>query len=364
MSDEVLVDRLNAEEWSREAARFEDYNIYQTWGFGEQSADESGSTISRIALRRDSSIVAMTQLRIKRIPLLRTGLAYSYRGPLWKCEGSAPTDLRQMLECIRNEYVLRRGLVARIAANNWTFDDGSLATSGDLRSVTPELWNGTAYSPEIDRPPDRTIMLDLSPSIEELRKNLEQKWRNGLNQSERRGLTVRDSVDDDAIRDFERLYAAMWERKRFETGVSVSSFRTLQRNLPDYERQRVALAYLGDELVAGHVSSTLGDTCIYLLGASNEAGRQAKASYLLQWHTVQRAKADGAKWYDLGGIDPEGNPGVYHFKSGLGGRNATFAPQISAAPEGMGKVIAPLAERAHRMLSRVKNRFAESASPK
>ncbi|MBI1826303.1 MAG: peptidoglycan bridge formation glycyltransferase FemA/FemB family protein [Planctomycetes bacterium] len=364
MSDEVLVDHLNAEEWSAEARRFSDSNIYQTWAFGEQSAAESGATISRIAIKRGESIVAMTQLMIKRIPMLRTRLAYSYRGPLWEHSGASSSDWRKILSCIRDEYVSRRGLVARIAANLWTFDGEQGDSVGGPEDRLSDFLEGSGFSQEANRVADRTIVLDLYPSIDVLRKNLDQKWRNGLNQSERKGLTIRDGVDDDAIREFEQLYAAMWERKRFEAGVCVSSFRTLQRNLLEHEKQRVALAYLGDELVAGHVSSTLGDTCIYLLGASNDAGRHTKASYLLQWHTLQRAKADGARWYDLGGIDPERNPGVYHFKSGLGGRKATFAPQISASPEGMGKVLAPLAERAHRMLSRVKNRFAESVSLK
>jgi len=46
---------------------------------------------------------------------------------------------------------------------------------------------------------------------------------------------------------------------------------------------------------------------------------KTKGSYLLQWRAIQWLKGKGCRWYDLGGINPETNPGVYHFKAGLSG---------------------------------------------
>jgi lipid II:glycine glycyltransferase (peptidoglycan interpeptide bridge formation enzyme) len=197
----------------------------------------------------------------------------------------------------------------------------------------------------------RTLLLDLSPSLEELRKRFDPKWRNKLNQGEKRGLRVEQHHDAAAMERFEALYDAMWSKKRFETGVSVSSFRKLQELLPPGERLTILFAYIGDELAAGHVFSTLGETCIYLLGASNEIGRENKASHLLQWHAVEAAKSAGAKWYDLGGIDPETNPGVYQFKAGLGGVDTTFVGQFTARARGSARYLVPLAERVYRALS-------------
>jgi hypothetical protein len=45
----------------------------------------------------------------------------------------------------------------------------------------------------------------------------------------------------------------------------------------------------------------------------------SKGAYLLQWTALQGLKENGIRWYDLGGIDPEGNPGVYAFKKGMSG---------------------------------------------
>jgi hypothetical protein len=70
----------------------------------------------------------------------------------------------------------------------------------------------------------------------------------------------------------------------------------------------------------------MGDAGLYLLGATNEKARDLKASYFLQWRVMMWLKERGASAYDLGGIDPETNPGGYHFKSGFGGSDVTQLP--------------------------------------
>ena len=75
--------------------------------------------------------------------------------------------------------------------------------------------------------------------------------------------------------------------------------------------------------VAGPVASAMGDTAIYLLGATSDEGLKSKGAYLLQWTLIKWLKENGFRWYDLGGIDPERNPGVYHFKRGLSGTDIT-----------------------------------------
>jgi len=75
--------------------------------------------------------------------------------------------------------------------------------------------------------------------------------------------------------------------------------------------------------VAGPVASAMGDSAIYLLGATSDDGLNSRGAYLLQWTLIKWLKEHGVRWYDLGGIDPERNPGVYHFKRGLSGNDIT-----------------------------------------
>jgi CelD/BcsL family acetyltransferase involved in cellulose biosynthesis len=67
----------------------------------------------------------------------------------------------------------------------------------------------------------------------------------------------------------------------------------------------------------------MGDSAIYLLGATNDEGMKSQGAYLLQWTMIKWLKENGIGWYDLGGIDPERNPGVYSFKRGFSGADLT-----------------------------------------
>ena len=58
------------------------------------------------------------------------------------------------------------------------------------------------------------------------------------------------------------------------------------------------------------------------------------------------------KWYDLGGISPEGNPGVYHFKSGLSGVDSTHIRPLSVSNDRMKSAIIRSSETAYSTLRR------------
>ena len=71
--------------------------------------------------------------------------------------------------------------------------------------------------------------------------------------------------------------------------------------------------------ISDTILGAIGDTPIYLLGATSDEGLKLKGAYLLQWRAIQWLKERGCRWYDLGGINAAENPGVYEFKSGFGG---------------------------------------------
>jgi hypothetical protein len=341
MNVEIVVDHATPEQWRSLASGFTDYSIYQTWEFGACRAAEMKAEVSRIVVGRGDAVAGMAQARIKRTPWFRTGICHILNGPLWRREGSRPADLQVVLEAIHRTYAVGERLLVRIAPNlpECFADEEVLATfdrAGFVRTASAK--------------PLRTFLLDLSPPLDELRRRLQQKWRNCLNQSERKSVTVTESADEAAMTVFETLYAEMKARKDFETGVSLDTFRALQRALPPSDQQTILLAHVNGQPVAGHISSTLGNTCIYLLGASNKIGREHKASYLLQWRSIEKAKQAGARWYDLGGIDREKNPGTYHFKAGLNGQDCAFIGPFLASGGRVRTHFCQFAERVYKRL--------------
>ena len=95
----------------------------------------------------------------------------------------------------------------------------------------------------------------------------------------------------------------------------------------------VVIARDGERACAGAIVSALGDTALFLFGATNDSGMRTSGSYLVQWEILKLLKGNAVRVYDLHGINPETNPGTYHFKRGLAGKHGTevtFGGQIQA----------------------------------
>jgi hypothetical protein len=313
MRCQVEIDQVSSAEWAELLTLFADANIYQTWSYGAIRWGEN--SLSHLVLKRAGEVVGMAQLRIIHLRPFRSGIAYLRWGPVCHRLGKElePEVLHEMAQALHDEYVGRRRLFLRVLPN--AFDGSERAKvfrSAFSQFTTKPDRGGNGY---------RTLVVDLAPSLDELRKRLDQKWRNQLNRAEKNGLKLIEGNDGQAYHLFASIYKEMWARKKFETSVDVDEFSRIQESLAESERMKVLICSQGDTPVAGIVCSKMGNTAIYLLGATSDSGLQAKGAYLLQWAMIQRLKADGVQFYDLGGINPESNPGVYHFKQGLSGQD-------------------------------------------
>jgi len=315
------IDGMAEPEWTALVNGFQDANIYQSWSYG--AVRWGDKSLSHLVLRRNDQVVAIAQLRIIRFPFLRSGVAYLRWGPLCQLRGREfePEIFRRMAVSLYEEYVRKRGLLLRILPNAFAGSQrAQLFQAAFSRLSGNPLETGNA---------ERTLVLDLTPSLETLRKNLDQKWRNQLNRAEKNSLSIREGTEPEDFRIFAGIYHSMRSRKKFDTTVDIDEFARLQDNLPGTQRLKVMNCLLQGAPVAGIVCSAMGDSAVYLLGATGENGLNAKGTYLLQWTMIKWLKQNGIHYYDLGGIDPERNPGVYHFKRGLSGQEAAYTGPIS-----------------------------------
>jgi hypothetical protein len=312
---QIEVDRATLEEWAGMLDCFEDANIYQTWSYG--AVRWGGKNLSHLVLKRDGDVVAMAQLRIVRPTKFNFGMAYLRWGPQCHRRGrELDVDIvMSMAQALREEYVRQRGLLLQILPN---------AFVGTQRgTLFQSAFNSFKHEASTPANLYRTFVLNLTPSLDELRKNLDKKWRNQLTRSEKNGLTVIADTSAAAYGIFCRMYAQMLKRKAFETTVDIAEFEQIQESLPETQRMRILICEQDGVPVAGIVASAMGDSGIYLLGATSDDGLNSKGAYLLQWTMIQWLKENGFKSYDLGGIDPEGNPGVYAFKKGFSGADVS-----------------------------------------
>ncbi|GBD89448.1 femAB family protein [bacterium BMS3Abin04] len=324
-----------SDEWVKLLNKFDDANIYQTTEFAENS--NYGKNIEHFVISKDNKILGIALVRIFILPILKRGTAYIRWGPLWKLKDSAINldNLTLVLTALWNEYVTKRKLHLNIFPNIFKEKDNNLI---------PVL-TGIGFNLKEYDNPYQTIYLDLSPSLKELKKNFRKKWRYELNKSCKNELTITRGKDAKYFDEFLKLYKEMHQTKQFVEHINVESFKKMQQSLPDSLKMDVFLAYHEDEPIAALVGTNIGEIGIYLLGASARKGRELGASYQLQWYMLSWLKESGCKYYDLGGIDPEGAPGVTRFKAGLGGTILTSYGEFGAVTNTMSKGLVLLGEK-------------------
>ncbi len=345
----TLIEYSDRATWRKHAHLFGDYNYRQLWEYERACADRWGAKSEHVAITHNEEVLAMASVRLKRIPFLGTGVAYISGGPLVRKDtGQDSHRLATCLRRLRSEYVEKRGFVLRINAPTGSPDWVEAQNKAFVDAGYRQIPSAKTY---------RTFMLNIDQPLEAIRRQFSHQWRTNLNTAERMGTNIVTRQGTDLFADFLTLYHQLRERKQFAVDLDATFYATMQSCLSAEEQLYVSIAKVDDRSVAGQVSSMLGDTCVVLLTASNAEGLQHRASFLLQWHTILHARTQGLKWYDLGGIDPVGNPGVYRYKKGMGGADITAPGPFECVPAGMNRYIVAGSERLYRL-------FGNSSKPR
>jgi hypothetical protein len=307
------VDCVDEREWCETLAQFDDANIYQTWPYGVVVTGPR--SVSRLAVKLNGEVVALAQCRIKRVPILGVGIAYVQWGPVWRKTGTEMNGeiFRQAVRALHNEYVGRRGLTLRVFPIEFT--DGGSEVNGTLTE------EGLAPMEQASR--SQTILMNLRPAVAELREGMRAHWKRELKVAEKGSLDFVAGTSADLFAEFIGTYKEMVARKKFVEPNDIFQFQRIQEMLPEAQKMRVLLCRVGGELAAGAIYSAIGNSAIYLFGATSNAGMKSRGSYLLQWRIVQELKERGTAIYNLNGINAEKNPGTYKFKSDLAGIHGT-----------------------------------------
>jgi hypothetical protein len=338
------IDQIDRYHWNSLLPRFEDASVYQTWEYG--SACWGERQISHFVLKADGDVVALAQVRIIRIPVIGTGVAYIRWGPLWRKRGGAGVEVFEIaMRELRREYVEKRGLVLRVIPNAYSDD----AFADDVRSTL----SAGRFGPAQDVSPYRTFRVDLSPSIDDLRAGLHQRWRNKLKNGEKAGLEISVGTSDEMYREFAVAYEEMMARKKFETTVDIYEFERIQASLPEDLKMTVLVCKKDGQVYNSLVVATGGDTGIYLLAATSNAGLAANGAFVLQWKAIELLNQRGIRWYDLGGANPDKNPGGYQFKSGMGGKETTQLGRFDCEGKWLSRLSVSTGERLQREKARL-----------
>ncbi|MCH8822883.1 MAG: peptidoglycan bridge formation glycyltransferase FemA/FemB family protein [Planctomycetes bacterium] len=354
--NQLTVKSIDRKQWLTLVKRFSDFSYRQDWVYANALAERRRAISVNVVIEGDGELLGLANVRVKNVPLGLGGLAYVSWGPIvWQDKSDHHSRYFLCMNALRDEFVKRRNLLLRVDIQPALREP---ILSENINAPLAEI--GFTRATNVQQ--ERTLIVDLNYPEETLRSQLAQKWRNCLNQAQRNGLTIRTGNSSEIMQEFSELFNTFIKHKQFSVDLDAEFFASVQQSNDHACRFDVALAEINGHVVAGEVTSMLGDTCIYLLGATEKEGLKTKASYMLQWNAITTAKERGFRWYDLGGIDPITNPGVYHFKKGLGGKDV-FSPGVfEATPSGvMGNVMQRAVDLHYKRQERKKSRVVQRA---
>lgn len=309
----IRTDFLPDRDWDALVAEFEDAAYDQTACFA--GGQWGGGRTSHIALFEGGVCVAGALIVVFRPPFFQRGLAYIRSGPFWRRKGR-PADIetyRRAVKAVADEYGTSRGhYLAIVPRCNPEFVE---AEATALRGLGFEVGR--------PNPDPNRYFIDLALKEDEQLRSLDQKWRYNLKKALKNGFEISVGDKSEDIASFDALHASMVERKGFYAGDPVHLLPRLATELPPSLQPAVVLARREGKPVVGAVIVRLGDTALYLFGASAETALPLKAGYALQWWLVNWLSAEGLRWYDLGGEAM--NDGLRQFKQGFVGKSGRVA---------------------------------------
>lgn len=162
-----------------------------------------------------------------------------------------------------------------------------------------------------------TCHLDLQPSLQELRKNLKQKWRNSLNKSEKSDLTL---ITDDSLK-YAKEFLLYYKRDKNYDGPSSQFLDLLMKKAHAEHALTVIRICKNKTVIAYALFLRHGNSATYQAAWQSNAGRSVNAGYLAVWSGIKYLKENhGTTHLDLGGLNREHASGLTRFKEGLNGK--------------------------------------------
>ena len=169
-----------------------------------------------------------------------------------------------------------------------------------------------------------TVVIDLSPTREEIMAAFNQKGRHAIHRAERDGVSAKPvELTEENMKIMFNLLTET-AAGRFESSIrSYEYYKKFWQNFAKNGQGSLFFAYLNGDVVAAAYSMYLGKKGLYKDGASVREKPAYGASHRLQWEIMQWMKQQGVKSYDLCGaphsseVNNPGSPfyGIGRFKT-------------------------------------------------
>lgn len=287
----------DAENWDKKLMSFPDFSLYQTFSWGEYRGKFGWQPHRWIAYDEQGFIITMVQGLVRLYPF-RTGLVWAPGGPVGNLSAIGSGFLNSLKQATGLKRIFCRFFPTR--ANKK--EDSYILTNAGITKARHSINSGLS------------MLYNITQDKEKPKAT--KNWRHNLRRSEKHNLTVNLWIKPDID-----LMLSVYKKMEQIKNIGQQYSREQLSCLFDTMSEKITL-YRSDnadgELLGFRGCAIIGDKGWDLFAAVTAEGRKVYASYALFEALVQHCRRVGVIHYDMGGVDPIGNPGVYDFKKGTG----------------------------------------------
>jgi len=285
-----------ADEWDGHVAALSG-GFYQTYGWGEVRRITGWQPL-RLIVRGHGQVIAVASVLVKR----ELGLAICWvpGGPLGD-SGVLDDQFRG---------VLRSALGTKLF-----YCRISLLRAGK-ESEAAFLSNNGWRRPTVAMSSGLTMVYELTTNEAERLRRTSGNWRHNLKRSGRYGLQIEHWEDPD----IDAISALYREMESLKSLPEQHSKKELEAIFTQCREQVVVYRCLDAQgrLLAIRAAGLCGARAMDLLAVAGLRARKVYASHATLWALLNHCSQLGLSDYDLSGVDPVGNKGVFNFKHGTG----------------------------------------------
>jgi hypothetical protein len=296
---ELLPSEAARRVWDNALSRFDDYSPFQCYRWGEYRRGLGWEPFRWVAFNETGDIVAMLQATLRR-HRFGFGLLWSEGGPVGDITAfdaalqstiGRTVGLKRVYFRFRSDRSRDVEDVLRLNALGWKVSWASLSSN---------------FSMALDLTQDEAAIL----------AGHGRNWRQNLRRSGKTRVKAYRWDPPDA-QEILKVYRSMQDLKGLDEQHSPEEIEQLLKQLGD----QIVVARSDDEhgqLLSLAGALVAGTQANLWLSATTEVGRHRQAAYASCAEVLRLCRGMGVRNFDLGGIDPVSNPGVYRFKKGTG----------------------------------------------
>jgi hypothetical protein len=336
-----LSEEAARQKWDRQLIKFADCSPYQTYSWGQYQKTLGWEPCYFVAESDDGNVAAMFLGLLRRYPL-KTGFMWCTGGPIgdfktW--DENLPKTVLKAINLKRLHVRFRCDserdpqMVLFLKHRNW---------KQSISTITSNV----------------SMELDLSVAENDFSSKLSRNWRRNLAAARENNLVVKLCANPD-VEEIYQVYSEMEKRKNLPPQFSKEKleniFKSAGSNLIFYRCEDAS-----GNLLCFRGCLTIGDRAGDYLAATTENGVKQRASYLTLWQLLKDCRERGIKLYDLGGIDPWENPGVYRFKKETGAREIEYLGEWDWANTSWLRLLGNLAISQKQKIKKVNTGFVSN----